>query len=325
MWYYYLIHIMKKISAKKLYILILIAVVAVLAVYLLRNLIAVKKMKVSEEDFRSYHVMVVGKYENRLFMQQLFNGAEKLSKRYDSVVELNVPHSVAEDKSLQELFDYSGLLNVDGIIAYVDSDEEADISAVRTDGSQIPVVTTGMYMTTVGQISYIGTSWWEVGKRIGEEAGKMITDDKTVCIIGNNTQNNPVYSSLMNSLQRELKNSHSSVEYDEIQELSALYMAENLNRIKYPMLIICVTEAETLKTAQVIADLGLKSRTQLIGYGNSEPLMLYLNNGIIKKLVCVDSENIGETAMKQLYEYRSKGYANSYVAADIRVIEGDVK
>lgn len=315
---------MKKISAKKFYILVLVVLSAILAVYLLRNLIDIKRMKSPEDDFRSYHVMVVGKYENQLFMQQVFNGAEQYSQRYDSVVELYVPNSVAEDKSLQELFDYSGLLNVDGIIAYVDTDEELQISAVRTDGSQIPVVTTGMYMTTIGQISYIGTSWWEVGKRIGEEAGKVISDDKIVCVIGNNTQNNPIYSSLMNSLQRELKSNHSA-EYVEIPELDALFFAQNSNSSDNPILIICVTEAETLKAAQFIADLGLKNRTQLIGYGNSEPLMLYLNNGVIKKLVCVDSENIGETAMKQLYEYRTKGYANSYVAADIRVIEGESK
>lgn len=315
---------MKKISAKKFYILVLVVLSAILAVYLLRNLIDIKRMKSPEDDFRSYHVMVVGKYENQLFMQQVFNGAEQYSQRYDSVVELYVPNSVAEDKSLQELFDYSGLLNVDGIIAYVDTDEELQISAVRTDGSQIPVVTTGMYMTTIGQISYIGTSWWEVGKRIGEEAGKVISDDKIVCVIGNNTQNNPIYSSLMNSLQRELKSNHSA-EYVEIPELDALFFAQNSSSSDNPILIICVTEAETLKAAQFIADLGLKNRTQLIGYGNSEPLMLYLNNGVIKKLVCVDSENIGETAMKQLYEYRTKGYANSYVAADIRVIEGESK
>lgn len=319
---------MKKFKIKNIYIVIFLiaCVVGILAFYFVHSLLDMNESVDSVEKFRSYHVMVVGKYDNQLFMEQVFNGAQTLGEKYDAVVELYVPNSKAEDKTLEELFDYSGLLNVDGIIAYIDSEEELTISPCRTDGSQIPVVTTGMYMTTIGQISYIGTSWFEVGKRIADEAGLYLKNKEQVqaCIIGNNSQNNPNYSSLMNSLQRELK-SRVGIDYTEVQELTPSYLFDQITSQESPVLIISVTEAETLKAAQVIADLGFGDKTYFVGYGNSEPLMLYFNNGVIDELVCVDPQNIGETAMGQLNEYRIKGYANSYVAADIKVIKGDEK
>lgn len=317
---------MKKFKVKKLYILIVFFITAtiVLSTILLRSLIQIRHLESSKEDFRSYHIMVVGKYENRLFMQQVFNGAQVYGKKFDCAVELFVPNSAAEDKSLKELFDYSSLLNVDGIIAYVDSDTELDFTPRKSDGSEIPVVTTGMYMTSIEQISYIGTSWWEVGKKIADEAAKLFTNNQKICLVANNTQNNPIYSSLMNSLQRGLK-SHVPGEYNEEKEIDAKYLMDKLSDSDTPLLVICVTEAETLKTAQLIAELGLGDKTVLVGYGNSEPLMLYLNNGVIKELICVDPTNIGETAIGQLYEYRTRGHANSYVAADIKVLRGEKK
>ena len=42
--------------------------------------------------------------------------------------------------------------------------------------------------------------------------------------------------------------------------------------------------------------------------------------GILKgSQFIIDPEKIGERAMRELFEYRNKGYANSYVTADVKI------
>lgn len=315
---------MKTFKFKKVYFLILAFVFGTvfLALYLINLLQDLKPTTVLEENFRNYHVMVIGENENQLFMEQVFNGALSFQDKYDCIVELLVPNSIAQDKTLPELIEYCGLLNVDGIIAYIDNEDYINLEAKRTDGSIIPLITTGKYIEEINQVSYVGTSWWEVGKTIAAQVSTYIEPEQSVCIVENNVLGYSNYSSLMSSLKRELK-SQNTLNFIEVKELNSEFLLSKTQETDTPFVIICVTEEETLKTAQLIADLSLADQTILIGYGNSAPLMLYLNNGAINRLVCVDPQNIGERSMRQLFEYITKYYTNNYVAANIKVIKGD--
>ena len=50
-----------------------------------------------------------------------------------------------------------------------------------------------------------------------------------------------------------------------------------------------------------------------------ESAEMYLEKGIVTKLISLDRKKIGESAMNELFEYRNKGYANSYVPAEIKI------
>ena len=40
---------------------------------------------------------------------------------------------------------------------------------------------------------------------------------------------------------------------------------------------------------------------------------------IINELIALDPEKIGESAIREFFEYKEKGYANSYIAADVKI------
>ena len=48
-------------------------------------------------------------------------------------------------------------------------------------------------------------------------------------------------------------------------------------------------------------------------------LAFYLSKGILSELISLDPQKIGEVALKEIFEYKKNGYANSYIAADIKV------
>lgn len=48
-------------------------------------------------------------------------------------------------------------------------------------------------------------------------------------------------------------------------------------------------------------------------------LDMYLKKNVITELLSIDSQNIGVTAMSELFEYIKYGYANNYINADVRV------
>ena len=60
-------------------------------------------------------------------------------------------------------------------------------------------------------------------------------------------------------------------------------------------------------------------RIGIIGFGDGDVLETYLNKGTVTELLSIDSEKIGRTAIKELFEYIRQGYANNYIAADVKV------
>ena len=71
--------------------------------------------------------------------------------------------------------------------------------------------------------------------------------------------------------------------------------------------------------AQELSEKFLPYNYKLLGFGGNEVCQLYLQKGFITELFSLDPETIGRSAMKELFEYRSNGYANSYITADVTI------
>lgn len=275
-------------------------------------------VKSSDSDNRNYHIIVTGNSENELFLRQVYEGASKLSGIYNSVVEFYVPSSQAEEISNQSLFDYASYVNADCVIAYTDSSYNIISVPRRVDETPIPLVTTGQYIPTLQQISFIGNSYWELGKRIGDETASFLKNGGHAIIISSSTNTNSNYSSLMNSIQDVLK-THESISYTVMETVQP---EDLMNRnSEEEILLVCLTDEDTINTAQTLVEINLISEEQigLIGFGTNETCQLYLQKGIISELISLDPEKIGETAIREFFEFKTKGYANSYIAADVKI------
>ena len=307
-------------KSKRLYAVIfsLVAVIILCITFLLSTFFNIRKKSVSDraDKFQArYHIVVLGNYENELFLKQVYEGAKKQSEQYNAVVEFYVPSSQAENVSLEKLFDYAGFVNADGVIAYIDDSELKYNVPRRVDGTEIPLVTTGVYVPSLNQISFIGNNWWELGKKIGKEVIKLLQGGGNLYVISKETS--PNYGNLTGSLFESL-NSHSEIKVQMIDGLSSDIIFDSNENEKN--LVLCLTEESTINTAQITKELQPDNNKNysIIGFGSNETCLYYLENKIITELISLDQEKIGETAINQIFEYTNKGYANSYIAADVK-------
>ena len=276
--------------------------------------------KNAENSERTYHIIVTGSSDTELFLTQVYEGASKLSDQYNAVVELYVPGSQAEEVSTQSLFDYASFVNADCVIAYIDSSWGGISVPRRLDNTIIPLVTTGQYDPNIQQISYIGNSYWELGKKISNETVLFLRENNggEALIIGKDVFNAPSLSSLVNSIQDSLR-PHNEISYSITDTLTPEQLLSKADEVS--TLIICLTEEDTIAVAQMIIELKLtdSKKFRVIGFGNNETCQLYLGKGIIDELISLDPEKIGEAAIREFFEYRKKGHANSYIAADVKI------
>ncbi|MCQ2583201.1 MAG: substrate-binding domain-containing protein [Treponema sp.] len=297
---------------------VIVGAIIVLSVAMLRNN-GNKSSIQTESNKKMYHILILGEYENEHFLREIYEGASTLSESYNMVLDFYVPKTQAEEESLQELFDYASYVNADGIIAYIDSPDNIKELPRKSDGTLIPLVSTGQYSPTLTQISFIGNSYWELGKKIAEEAVYLLNQQGTIFIINNenNTHNN--YRNLMNSLFDSLNN-YKTIKYTEISSVSPNMLFSDTKKC----LLLSLSEEDTIQTAQAIQDFHFDNSKnfRIMGFGSNETCQFYLQKEIIQELISLDPEKIGQKAIQELFEYFTFGYANSYIAADVKITRG---
>ncbi len=275
---------------------------------------------------RNYHILVVGQADNSVFLNQVYEGAKSLSEAYSAIVDLKVPNSLAEDVSLQQLIEYASFVNADGIIAYFNSQDEKITTQYRIDGSEIPLIAIGQYLPENPQISYIGNNYFELGRRIAMESSSLITNDSTAFLMLSGELNTPNYGYLLKSLKEvfNVKKITNYVVLDGSKKDNERFLLKNLtsNSIKDPILI-CLTEEDTMNAIQIVSTISSIFNPHIIGFGDNDTIKAYLKKGVIIRQISLDPWKIGRIALRELFEYRNTGYANSYISADIRVIGSD--
>ncbi len=314
---------MEKKTARQLkYVLLIISFTALLifsivffAAFLSPHTRPQNQNEYNPSDTCLYHVIITGTYENLSFLSEVYKGASKLASAYKTVVDLHVPTSQADTESLQSLLDYCSFLNADGIIFYLDSADETPVLLRRQEAPAIPIITTGQFSPNIQQISYIGTNNWELGKKIADESSYFLPVGGNVYIISESNDINS--NTLISSIQSALGDNQ-TITTSVIDKISPDLTIEGKDNI-----FISLTEDDTILSAQLLSEMFDSFRYKLIGIGGNEVCQLYLQKGWIGELVSLDPEKIGETAIRELFEYRSKGYANSYVTADVKTTRSE--
>lgn len=273
------------------------------------------KLKTQNEynpaDTCLYHVIITGTYENKAFLTELYKGAASLEKSYNAVVDLHVPDSQADTTSLQNLIDYCSFLNADGIIAYIDSPDDTPVILQRNENPAIPLITTGQFSANLQQISYVGVNYWEMGKRVADEVTGLLPQGGNVYIISDSISTNT--TNLISSVQRTLQEKPQIVS-SVIESIPPSFTLKSNSNI-----FISLSEDDTIMSAQLLSEMFPAYSYKLLGFGANEVCQLYLQKGFITELFSLDPERIGKAAMQELFEYRNKGYANSYVTASVKI------
>jgi ribose transport system substrate-binding protein len=277
-----------------------------------------------EAEDRSRHVLLVGRSGNESVLRQIFEGAQEEAKRYDCVVELYMPKTVAEEKGMQELLDYAAFTEPDGVIAFMDDGDGGVQQPVNRAGRNIPLITLAQYHPSVPQVSYIGTNYSELGTLIATESISCLGGAGSIIIINTSRSNNPNYSTLMSSLKNALSgNSAISTQVLDLPSQDAITAGSGKLRRELMSeeadLIVCLSVEDTIRTAQLVASMSYIRKPRIIGLGENEVANMYLAKGTVTELFSIDSRRTGKTAMRELFEYLRYGYANNYITTDVTV------
>ena len=276
------------------------------------------------EDNRTYNIAIVGEADSTPFLQKVYEGARKIVSSYDAVVDFHVPASRAQKVSFQDLLDYAVNSNADGIIAYVPEYVDSIKKLMNRDGVSIPLVTMGRDLSDSPQISHIGSNFHETGRIIAREITGWYKINTKVLILNPSEKITSNYSTLQNSMLSTLNiTGIEGVEVLENNEMlfKGVFSSKVLTakRENVPLIVVCISESDTVNVATQISDLMYTRNTKIIGGGQNEAVQYYFHKGVITELISLDYESMGKNAINQIFEYKTKGSANRIVNVDITV------
>jgi len=314
-----------RLKVSVVFLLLLLFVLSCFYIFYLVSL-ALGRNDVSATSAKScqHHVLILGESEDENFLTSIYDGAKSVSDTYDCVVELYVPKTYSADKNLQSLFNFASFINPDGIIICVPEISEKLEVPLTIHGKQIPLVTLAQYHPELPQISYIGTNYSELGRKIAQESSDYLSGSGRIAIINIAEDSGTNYSTLMNSLSNALS-LHSEIKTSLLDFNNSGNISSSVADIKKLIiqesfdLLVCLTTEDTIRIAQLVTEIHKDGKIGIIGFGDGEVLETYLKKGTVTELLSIDSEKIGRTAIKELFEYIKRGYANNYIAADVKI------
>ena len=272
---------------------------------------------------RNYHIIVTGDYENALFLSQVFEGAESLSANYNSIVELYVPQSYAQNESLQHLFDYVSFANADAVIAYLPQNDDLTdlVMPEKNDSHQIPIIKIGSYHPQIPQVAYIGINYSEMGKKTAEEAVLLTKQSGLIFLvqgdIGNSSHNSSFMNSFYSALAKEYGSTYPLYIIDDIPQEAELIEKYKIQP-EQNLVFITVNEYAAVKTSQLLSTYG-ELHTSIICVGNTEITENLFERGKITEIIAVDPKKIGRLAISEIFEYFALHNSNNYLNAEIQI------
>ena len=272
---------------------------------------------------RNYHIVVTGDYENALFLSQVFEGADSVSANYNSIVELYVPHSYAQNESLQHLFDYVSFSNADAVIAFFPQNEDLKdlVMPEKNDAQPIPIIAIGNYHPQIPQVAYIGINYSEMGKKTAEEAIMLAKNDGKIFLlqgdIGNGSQNSSFMNSFYSALAKESDSNYSLNITESVPREFELMEKYNIQAGE-KIVFITLNEYATVQTSQILSAYS-EVRSDIISVGNSEITESLYNRGKITEIIAVDPKRIGQLAISEIFEYFALHNSNNYLNAEIQI------
>ncbi|GAB1483204.1 hypothetical protein MASR2M78_20200 [Treponema sp.] len=271
--------------------------------------------------------------ENRdAFFSEIILGAERAAAESQAVLTI---HSIEPYRNELEMASYTG---IDGVVVcpYLE-DNEARRQLDRLTARRIPVVLINHNIPNEQPWPFIGTNNFDVGRKMGSIAGKaiggkevaggqapvklaVVYSDKSPGIFADRELvEMGIFATLGERLSApilELKTGRNP--------LGAEEMLFQLLRNKPQINAIIFTDAnDTKAAAQVLIDMNLVGRVQLVGFGNDPLIQGFIRKGIIAGSIAVDPDRIGYSAVKALVDLKTGGYTSNSVDTGVLILDGD--
>ena len=271
---------------------------------------------------RSRHVSVFLPEHSTFFFQQIEDGVRSVADRYDIAVSF---HPIGPDKPEFRLARHT---NIDGAIVYPYMPAAEMLAHLEElEDRDIPVVLIEQDMADDWPWTFVGTNNFEMGRRIGarllarRDNGRIVVvySDKSPAVAAEKELMELGIATVMeDELEAPIMRRHTG-----LNPLDAEALTYQLLRSSQPITDLVFTDSDdTLAALQVIIDLNLVGEVQVIGFGATEPIMDYLDRGVLDASIVVNPSKVGIESVRVLAELLETGNAPGYVDTGVEVIQG---
>lgn len=280
-----------------------------------------------------YHVMLIVDGLNPAYSEDFKKGMLEASEEYKVAVELwEIRENNVMEESLKK-FDIAIKSKVDGIIIHSFNNSLFENYINLASEYDIPVITLNEDLPQSNRISYIGINEYQIGLKAGELINKAISTEANIAVIqkrtyaGNNTntlkkENDLVVMGLSDAIKDYDNLNLSVIKYTNEGRLSAEDVTMDiLENHKGVNVIFSADAQDTLGVMQVLADFNRSADTIIIGCGDSQEILEYIERGVIYGSIVSDYRNMGYTAIKEFAHYKNEKMISSYTSLDIKIVD----
>lgn len=273
-----------------------------------------------------YHFYFIAQNSEDPFWNEVIKGAQQSAKDNNVAVEFYAPRFNNPDDELKYI-DIATLCKVDGIITHVTNGTDFTDAINKAYDRNIPAITFKNDNSSSKRQAFIGANSFAMGCDAAKLFIKATGGKANIAIISSEDSNQgSVEQSLeMSGFMSTLKNypkikvikSYSSkmgtLSAEEIAQ-QIFYSKENINAI------FTDSSADTLGVAQFIVDSNRVGSITLVGYGNSEDILRYIDNGVIYGTVSSDAYKMGYESIKFLIDLKEKRSVPVFIETEVVTI-----
>lgn len=272
-----------------------------------------------------YHFAMICENMDDPFWLSVKKGVEKASQEFNVAVEFNWPNgSNAEEQA--ECLDMAIVSKVDGIVTYVWDEKETGQLIDKGVEKDIPIVTISTDSKNSKRAAFVGVNTYSAGTEIGRmllsatggqgNAVILVSDDETGGIVVQNLMISGITDAVKSCPKLKLQ----TIQYNYDNFVSLEDTIQNVV-IHIPDLdaIICTNETDTTLVAQRLIDLN-KVNYNIIGYGDTQEILRYIDNGVVFGTVSASHEQMGYDAIKALVDLKKGGRTSAYFTVDTHLI-----
>lgn len=272
---------------------------------------------------RQFHGSVYLPASGTTFFERIISGS------MESAREQNIALTVHRVEPGTRDFRFAQYTGVDGVVVHpaIDHPELEKILEVL-DSARIAVVLTEQGVRDDWPWSLVGTNSFDVGRRIAELAADSVQGFVHLAVIY--SDKSPGIAS-----ERELVELGISTTLADRRGGPLLRKQTGLNPLEAENLVYRILRdephinvlaftdpADTLAAMQVIVDLNLVGRVQIVGFGHTSTIQDYLDQNLLVGTIVVNPRQIGLESIRSLTGMIRDGHSPGYVDTGVQVLRG---
>lgn len=274
-----------------------------------------------------YHFSFVGQNSVDPFWKEVRRGIEDAAKYYNVVVEFNAPRFNHPQDELKYL-DIAAMSNVDGIITHVSNGVNFTELINKAYSKGIPVVTIENDDKNSNRNAFVGTNSFLLGKEAAKLMIKATGGEANIAIIVSNdfemdtASQNLKINGFLSTINSYPHMKVIKVYTSKMGILSAEEITQSIINSQLGINAIFTTNSvDTLGAAQLIVDHNKVDSITLVGYGDTQNILRYIEKGIIYGTVMSDPYKMGYESLKALMDIKEKNNVSTFIDTGVKVIE----